>query len=45
VEERFLRDETRALLMIEDEPAPLLERLSSFEPQGAVPKWIDRGET
>jgi uncharacterized protein (TIGR00730 family) len=45
VEERFLRDETRALLMIEDEPAPLLERLSSFEPEAAVPKWIDREET
>ncbi len=45
VEERFLRDETRELLMIEEEPAPLLERLSSFEPQAGVPKWIDREET
>jgi uncharacterized protein (TIGR00730 family) len=45
VQERFLRDETRALLMVEDQPAPLLERLSSFEPQAGVPKWIDLEET
>ena len=45
VEERFLRDETRELLMVEDEAAPLLERLSAFEPRAAVPKWIDREET
>jgi uncharacterized protein (TIGR00730 family) len=45
VSERFLSEETRALLMVEDEPATLLERLRSFEPQAAVPKWIDREET
>jgi uncharacterized protein (TIGR00730 family) len=45
VAERFLREETRDLLMVEDDPAGLLERLSSFEPQAAVPKWIDREQT
>jgi uncharacterized protein (TIGR00730 family) len=45
VEERFLRDETRELLMVEREPAALLERLKSFEPQAVTPKWIDREET
>ena len=45
VNERFLRDETRALLMVEDEAAPLLERLRAFAPGAAVPKWIDREET
>jgi uncharacterized protein (TIGR00730 family) len=45
VNERFLRDETRELLMIETEPRALLERLRAFEPGAAVPKWIDREET
>jgi uncharacterized protein (TIGR00730 family) len=45
VAERFLRDETRELLMVEDEPAALIERIASFEPPAAVPKWIDRDET
>jgi uncharacterized protein (TIGR00730 family) len=45
VAERFLRDETRALLVVERDASALLERLGSFEPQTAVPKWIDREET
>ena len=45
VTERFLREETRELLLIESEPATMLERLHSFDPQAAVPKWIDREET
>ena len=45
VAERFLHEDTRALLMVEDHPAALLERLRSFEPQAVVPKWIDREET
>jgi uncharacterized protein (TIGR00730 family) len=45
VAERFLRDETRELLMVESDPAALMERLQSFEPQAVVPKWIDREET
>jgi uncharacterized protein (TIGR00730 family) len=45
VAERFLREETRGLLMIESDPATLLERLQDFEPEAVVPKWIDREET
>jgi uncharacterized protein (TIGR00730 family) len=45
VEERFLREETRELLMIETDPAALIERLRTFEPRVVVPKWIDREET
>jgi uncharacterized protein (TIGR00730 family) len=45
VNERFLREETRELLMVEDDASALLARLSSFEPRAAVPKWIDREET
>jgi uncharacterized protein (TIGR00730 family) len=45
VEERFLREETRELLMVESEPATLLDRLRDFEPEAVVPKWIDREET
>jgi uncharacterized protein (TIGR00730 family) len=45
VAERFLRDETRGLLLVETVPSVLLERLRDFEPQAVVPKWIDREET
>jgi hypothetical protein len=45
VEERFLRDATRELLMVERDPAALLDRLRGFEPESVVPKWIDREET
>jgi len=45
VTERFLRDEHRDLLMVEDDPATLLERIRGFEPDVALPKWIDREET
>ena len=45
VNERFLREETRELLMVEDDAPALLARLSAFEPRAGVPKWIDREET
>jgi uncharacterized protein (TIGR00730 family) len=45
VGERFLREETRELLLVESAPSVLLERLRDFEPQAVVPKWIDREET
>jgi uncharacterized protein (TIGR00730 family) len=45
VEERFLRVETRDLLMVETNTGTLLDRLRSFEPKASVPKWIDREET
>jgi uncharacterized protein (TIGR00730 family) len=45
VEERFLREEHREMLMVESHPGPLIERLREFEPDAALPKWIDREET
>jgi uncharacterized protein (TIGR00730 family) len=45
VAERFLRDEHRELLLIDRDPAALLQRIRDFQPDTAVPKWIDRGET
>jgi predicted Rossmann-fold nucleotide-binding protein len=45
VEERFVREEHREMLMVEREPAALLERLAAFEPDAVLPKWIDREET
>jgi hypothetical protein len=45
VRERFLRQETRDLLIVERDPAALIERLKAFEPPTLIPKWIDREET
>jgi uncharacterized protein (TIGR00730 family) len=45
VSERFLREETRDLLLVDTDPAALIDRLRSFEPPAVVPKWIDRDET
>jgi uncharacterized protein (TIGR00730 family) len=45
VRERFLTQEYRATLIVEREPALLLERLRAFEPGAVAPKWIDRDET
>jgi uncharacterized protein (TIGR00730 family) len=45
VSERFLREETRELLLVDQDADRLLERLRAFEPQTVVPKWIDREET
>jgi uncharacterized protein (TIGR00730 family) len=45
VGERFLRDEHRELLLIESEASALLDRIRNFNPDVAVPKWIDREET
>jgi uncharacterized protein (TIGR00730 family) len=45
VDERFLREETRELLMIETDAATLVERLADFEPPALLPKWIDLEET
>jgi uncharacterized protein (TIGR00730 family) len=45
VEERFLRQEHRDMLLVEREPGALLERLRGFEPDAVLPKWIDREET
>jgi uncharacterized protein (TIGR00730 family) len=45
VAERFLREEHREMLIVEREPEALIERLRRFEPDAALPKWIDREET
>jgi uncharacterized protein (TIGR00730 family) len=45
VEERFLREDHRAMLIVEREPRAMVERLIRFEPAAIVPKWIDREET
>jgi uncharacterized protein (TIGR00730 family) len=44
VDERFLREEHRAMLIVEREPRRLIERLAEFEPRAITPKWIDREE-
>jgi uncharacterized protein (TIGR00730 family) len=41
VAERFLRAEHRATLLLDDDPAELLDRMEAWEPP-AVEKWIDR---
>ena len=45
VRERFVREEHRAMLMVERDPRTLIDRLRGYEPQSVQPKWIDRGET
>jgi len=45
VRERFLREEHRAMLMVERDPRALIDRLRDFQPAAARPKWIDREET
>jgi uncharacterized protein (TIGR00730 family) len=45
VEERFLREEHRTMLIVEREPRALIDRLNRFEPGPVQPKWIDRGQT
>jgi uncharacterized protein (TIGR00730 family) len=44
VAERFLRAQTRAMLVRDDSLAGLLERFAAWEAPG-VPKWIDRDTT
>ncbi|MCD0505303.1 TIGR00730 family Rossman fold protein [Bordetella petrii] len=43
VQESFMRAEHRAMLIVEDQPAALLDRYASYQPP-TVSKWIDRGE-
>lgn len=45
VRERFLGEEHRRLLAIDDHVPTLFERLRSFNPSESVVKWIDRDET
>ena len=41
VDEQFLKPENRRLVLADSEPAQLLEKLASYEPQ-TVSKWIGR---
>jgi uncharacterized protein (TIGR00730 family) len=45
VEERFLPERHRAMLMVEREPRVLLDRIRGYEPSAVQPKWLDREET
>ncbi|HVG20131.1 MAG TPA: TIGR00730 family Rossman fold protein [Blastocatellia bacterium] len=44
VAERFVKPEHRSLIVIDEEPQRLIERLESYE-MPAVSKWIDRQDT
>ncbi|MEA2377717.1 MAG: hypothetical protein QOD13_1624 [Thermoleophilaceae bacterium] len=45
VREGFVREEHRAMLMVDRHPRALIERLREFAPETVQPKWIDRDET
>jgi uncharacterized protein (TIGR00730 family) len=45
VAERFVREEHRDMLIVEDEPEAMLDRLRDFDPAALTPKWIEREET
>jgi len=44
VEQGFLKEQHRRILLVEKEPEALLERFARYEPP-SVAKWIDRSET
>ena len=41
--ERFMREQHRAIVIVESDPEALLDRLSSWKPS-TVEKWLDQGE-
>ena len=43
VTQRFLRQEHRDMVIVDGDPAALLDRLASYRPT-ALPKWIDRAQ-
>ncbi len=43
VEQRFLKEEHRALMLVEENPESLLGRFATYEPPKTA-KWLDRGE-
>ncbi len=45
VEEGFIPEDQRALLLVEKEPGALLARMEGWVPPALVPKWIGVGET
>jgi len=44
-EERFIRPEHRALVISDDDPARVLDRMATFPPVASVMKWIGKDET
>jgi uncharacterized protein (TIGR00730 family) len=42
VDERFLRAEHRATLIVEEDVEALMDSLRRYDPSMAAPKWIDR---
>jgi uncharacterized protein (TIGR00730 family) len=44
VAERFLRPENRAIVLVESDPAAMVDALAAWEPPARVAKWIDRDE-
>ena len=42
VAERFVRDEHRDMLIVEEDAATMFERLQGFDAAAVTPKWIDR---
>jgi uncharacterized protein (TIGR00730 family) len=44
VDERFVRTQYRAMLLVENEPAALLDRMAAYEAP-AVTRWVSGGET
>jgi len=44
VAERFFRPEHRGMVLVDDDPARLLERFAGYRPP-QLEKWIDRGST
>ncbi|THF54876.1 LOG family protein [Pseudothauera rhizosphaerae] len=42
--EQFVRAEHRDMLVVENDPAALLDRFAAYEPP-TLPKWVGRGET
>jgi uncharacterized protein (TIGR00730 family) len=44
VEERFVKPQHRAMLMVEEDPQLLLERFAAYVPP-SVPKWVSSDET
>ena len=45
VAERFLRPENRAIIVVESDPAAMVDALAAWEPPARVAKWIDRDES
>jgi predicted Rossmann-fold nucleotide-binding protein len=45
VQERFVREQNRAMLLVDDDPVALIGRLRDYDPGAMQPKWIDRTDT